>query len=508
MRAGFAAMLAAAVTLALPARPTADDGGRVLSVDHYVAVQSEVPVIAGNVARIYVRERVAAGTLARASSFADRVVLFVHGSGTPGEVAFDVPYADYSWMAYLAGRGFDVFAMDFTGYGRSTRPVPMNDPCNLPDAQQADLVPMTMAAPCPASYPHQLTSIASDWHDLDAVVDYIRALRHVERVDLVGWSLGAPRAGGFTLRHPEKVRRLVLLAPAFGAASTGQPPATLPADGVPMSKQTRADFTANWDRQVGCPGQYEPAAHDAVWSEMLAADPVGATWGPGLRRAPAVTTWGWNAETVAGVRAPTLLVTGIHDRQVAPARVHELYDALGSEEKALVDFACSSHNAMWETNHGLLFHATWEWLAQGTVEGQAGGVVRLGDLRRSSTVMNQRLAAFVDELYASGVAHDAAQPGRLLKHRDLEPATADLLGIVVRAAGARRVVEIGTANGGACLAGSADGSADLLFLDAERVEYPGWWPHPVRVLRPGGVLAIDNVLSHADEVAPCWRLIH
>ena len=34
-------------------------------------------------------------------------------------MAFDVPYQDYSWMAYLAEAGFDVFAMDITGIGRS-----------------------------------------------------------------------------------------------------------------------------------------------------------------------------------------------------------------------------------------------------------------------------------------------------------------------------------------------------------------------------------------------------
>ena len=39
----------------------------------------------------------------------------------PAEVAFDVPYQDYSWMAYLARAGYDVFSMDTTGYGRSTR---------------------------------------------------------------------------------------------------------------------------------------------------------------------------------------------------------------------------------------------------------------------------------------------------------------------------------------------------------------------------------------------------
>src|SRR5262249_1776910 len=68
-------------------------------------------------------------------------------------------------------------------------------------------------------------------------------------------------------------------------------------------------------------------------------------------------------------------------------------------------------------------------------------------------------------------------------------------------------VEFRNEDGGAYLAGLAAGSVDLLFLDAERGEYPRWWPHPVRVLHPGSVLAIDNVLSHAEEVAPFLTLL-
>ena len=174
--------------------------------------------------------------------------------------------------------------------------------------------------------------------------------------------------------------------------------------------------------------------------------------------------------------------------------------------------------------------------------------------------MNPSLSEVLDNLYADGLAHDAKQPDRLFKYRNLEPASAALLSLIVRIAAARRVVEIGTANGystvwladavgdtdghvvtvdtaandeartnlaradkvqsglaqrvelrredgGGYLTRLADGSVDLLFLDAERVEYPSWWPHPIRVLRSGGVLAIDNVLSHADEVVPFLRLL-
>jgi predicted O-methyltransferase YrrM len=157
------------------------------------------------------------------------------------------------------------------------------------------------------------------------------------------------------------------------------------------------------------------------------------------------------------------------------------------------------------------------------------------------------------ELFEQGATHDAAEPDRLRRLRNLEPETAALLTLVLRIAGARRIVEIGTSNGystiwladaaratgghvtsvdveqwpgvvdnlaqagveaelviadgGQYLGRLPDASVDLLFLDAERVEYESWWPHPTRVVKNGGVLTMDNVLSHPDEVASVLALL-
>jgi pimeloyl-ACP methyl ester carboxylesterase len=352
---------------------SADDSDRLLAIDHYVRVVSTVPAIAGQPAQLYVHERVLAGRALRSASSGDNVVLFVHGAGTPAEVAFDVPYQDYSWMAFLARAGFDVFSVDMTGYGRSTRPAPMNDPCNLAKDRQAGFVP----APCAPSYPHTLTSMASDWADVGAAVDYVRALRHVDRVSLVAWSRGGPRAGGYAAQHPEKVRRLVVLAPAYDRSTPADAAARTLADGVPLNTQSRQDFDANWDRQVGCTDQYDPAASNAVWTEMLASDPVGATWGPGVRRAPE-TSGTWPPALAKKLTVPFLMVSGAHDKQVPQDRVRDLYADVSSAEKVFVDLACSSHNAMWERNHLLLFRASLEWLTQGTVNGLKSGMLKLG----------------------------------------------------------------------------------------------------------------------------------
>src|ERR671915_2471443 len=99
-------------------------GGGLRTIDHRVPHVSTVPANKGDAVRIFVREKVAAGP----SAAPRPVVLMVHGEVSPSTLVFDVNYSDYSWMTYLARAGFDVFAMDMSGYGRSARPR-MEDPC-------------------------------------------------------------------------------------------------------------------------------------------------------------------------------------------------------------------------------------------------------------------------------------------------------------------------------------------------------------------------------------------
>ena len=111
---------------------------------------------------------------------------------------------------------------------------------------------------------------------------------------------------------------------------------------------------------------------------MLRSDPVGATWGPGVRRAPTVTSWGWTPAVVGKTQTPTLMVGAVHDKQVNPERVRELFADHGATQKVHLDLGCASHNAMWEKNHTLLFRASREWLEKGSVNGMPSGTLRLG----------------------------------------------------------------------------------------------------------------------------------
>ena len=166
------------------------------------------------------------------------------------------------------------------------------------------------------------------------------------------------------------------------------------------------------------------------------------------------------------------------------------------------------------------------------------------------TMRDPARRALADELYAAGRDHDARQADRLARWRNVEPETAALLGVLIRAKSARRVLEIGTSNGYSTIwLGDAaqdtggtvltleiepertaiarenlaragltqlvdlrtqdaaealrelpDAAFELVFLDSERDAYVGYWPDLVRTLASGGLLAVDNVISHESEL--------
>jgi hypothetical protein len=73
-----------------------------------------------------------------------------------------------------------------------------------------------------------------------------------------------------------------------------------------------------------------------------------------VRRAPSVPSWGWNRAAVSKNQTPTRWWPA-STTQVAPDRVREFYADLAARDKVFVDLGCSSHNAMWEKNHTVLF---------------------------------------------------------------------------------------------------------------------------------------------------------
>jgi predicted O-methyltransferase YrrM len=47
----------------------------------------------------------------------------------------------------------------------------------------------------------------------------------------------------------------------------------------------------------------------------------------------------------------------------------------------------------------------------------------------------------------------------------------------------------------------------MVFLDAERPAYTTYWAGLRRALKPGGLLAVDNAISHADQLTDFRALV-
>ena len=171
--------------------------------------------------------------------------------------------------------------------------------------------------------------------------------------------------------------------------------------------------------------------------------------------------------------------------------------------------------------------------------------------------MGGQLESLKAELERFGRAHDEHVSERPRRMLNITRDTGQFLSVLVLATQARRVLEIGTSNGystlwiadatrtiggsvttvecseykvglarttfarsglssviallhddaGRVLAGADSAAYDLIFLDSDRVEYPRWWPDLSRVLRPGGLLVVDNAISHDEEMAPFVALV-
>jgi len=164
---------------------------------------------------------------------------------------------------------------------------------------------------------------------------------------------------------------------------------------------------------------------------------------------------------------------------------------------------------------------------------------------------------FMQELYEKFHRHDLKQADRLHRYRNIEPESGRFLSMLIRAQQSKSILEIGTSTGYSTLwlaeaarqtqamittlevdaerVAQAKQYAteidladlinfkvidaqvyleaekeifDFILLDAERDAYVSYWPHLSRLLKAkGGLLVVDNVISHAAEVEEFIALI-
>jgi len=122
----------------------------------------------------------------------NRAVLFIHGASFPSSLASGFKIDGVSWIDNLTMAGYDVYALDFLGYGKSDRYDYMskNYGKNNNIGTASDVV-----------------------QDIDIVLNFIRNNAKINKISIIGHSWGATVSALYATLHSEKIDKLVLFAP-------------------------------------------------------------------------------------------------------------------------------------------------------------------------------------------------------------------------------------------------------------------------------------------------------
>jgi len=121
-----------------------------------------------------------------------RPVLYVHGATFPSALSIAHRFDGRSWRDHLNEAGFDVWALDFHGFGHSDR---------YPEMEE------------PAEAHSPLCSADDAALQVEAAARFVLAHQNVTRLSLVSHSWGSMPTGRFAGKHPAMVDRLVLFGP-------------------------------------------------------------------------------------------------------------------------------------------------------------------------------------------------------------------------------------------------------------------------------------------------------
>ena len=244
---------------------------------------------------------------------AAKAVLYIHGATFPSGLSIAYRFGGRSWRDALCDEGFDVWALDFHGFGHST-PFP------------------EMLEPAEAHGPLGTAGAAAE--QIAAAVDFILHHAQIEKVSIIAHSWGTMPTGIFAGNHPERIDRLVFFAPI-----TWREPAS-DLHPMPAAAWRLISLADQWTRfQEDLPPREQPvltrAEFDAWGQDYLDSDPDSRVRQPPAVKVPSGPAVeiqrAWRGELAydpGRIVAPVAIIRGAWDRSVTDTDARWLFDAL------------------------------------------------------------------------------------------------------------------------------------------------------------------------------------
>ena len=281
----------------------------------------------------------------------DYAVLFLHGSSFPSALAFGFKMNNYSWMDNLTENGYDVYALDFLGYGKADRYPEMEKklPGGEPVGRALDV-----------------------YKDVDKAVDLIVQKSGKTKVYLIGHSWGGSIAALYATKFPNKVAKLVLFASITERNDTSSVSATK-GSYVAMTPEQRVMAMKNLTPK-GNTCQLEPEIYKTWGNVWLQSDVLAAKYKSDSVRfpngyAPDVEDMLHNKPyyNPGDIKAPVLLIRGEWDEYPNNADEEILFKSLvNSPYKSYVVIEKATHVMHLEKNRYQLYEETLRFLKFGT----------------------------------------------------------------------------------------------------------------------------------------------
>jgi pimeloyl-ACP methyl ester carboxylesterase len=282
-----------------------------------------------------------------------RAVLYIHGATFPSALSIAHRFDGKSWRDALNEAGFDVWGLDFYGFGQSGRYEEM-------DRKAQDHPPLCVAADAAKQ--------------MEAAVRFILTHQEIEKLSLIAHSWGSIPAGIFAAAHPGLVDRLVLFGPiAHRELRHAAPPPEFPAWRIVTPED-------QWKRFVEDVPEHEPPVlsrlHFEEWSQAyLDSDPESRSRDPAGVKTPQgppsdiFNAWhGRLAYDPASIRAPVAIIRGEWDSVTRDHDARWLFDALTAAPcKRDVKIGRGTHLMHLESMRPALWRESIDFLAGGDV---------------------------------------------------------------------------------------------------------------------------------------------